>query len=431
MKTISTLALAAVLATGIGGAALVAPAAAQKNKKDDGKGGLKLTPAVQKPASDAQKAIQAKDYATADPLLAAAEAAVATEDDKYIVAALRYDLEAGKIRAAQTANPNAPVDEQVLVKPLDSLIANTRTPPEQRGQYVYRRGWLAFNARQYPNAIQYFNQARQLGYTDPDLDLQITKAKLESGDVGGGLTDLASVVDKQTAAGQKPPESYYRYGVAKANAAKMGPETLVWLKKWIAAYPTPKNWHDVVFVYGIQQGSVAKLDNQQLIDVWRLLRAARALADQAEYREYAQKVYDRGLPNETKTVLNEGMASGKLTGSADAKQMLTLATAALRNEPANATLETRAKAGANGSLAAQTGDSYLGQDNYPKAAELYRLALQKGGVNADEVNTRLGIALAKSGDKAGAKAAFDLVKGAPRSDIAALWTTWMENPPAV
>jgi len=58
------------------------------------------------------------------------------------------------------------------------------------------------------------------------------------------------------------------------------------------------------------------------------------------------------------------------------------------------------------------------------------VALQKGGVDADEVNTHLGIALAKSGDKAGAKAAFDAVKGAPRAGIAGLWNAYLATPTA-
>ena len=103
---------------------------------------------------------------------------------------------------------------------------------------------------------------------------------------------------------------------------------------------------------------------------------------------------------------------------------------AIRNEGSLASTETKAKAGANGTLAAQTGDAYLGQANYTKAAELYRLALSKGGVNADEVNTRLGIALARGGDKAGASAAFGSVKGTPRADIAGLWTAWLGSAPA-
>ena len=51
-------------------------------------------------------------------------------------------------------------------------------------------------------------------------------------------------------------------------------------------------------------------------------------------------------------------------------------------------------------------------------------------MDADTVNTRLGIALARSGDKAGAKEAFAQVKGAPRADIAAFWTTYVDQAPA-
>ncbi|WP_331041741.1 hypothetical protein [Sphingomonas sp.] len=431
MKTLSRLAFAAVLASGLGTTALVAPAVAQKKGKAPA--GPTLTPAVQKAAAEAQKAMQAGDMATAETQLVATEAAAApstNEYDKYVAAALRYDFETSKMRTALTANPNAPIDQTVLMKPLEVLIANPLTPAEARPQYLFRRGTLAFNARQFPQAVQYYEQARTAGYKDPELDLQIAKAKLEGPDVKGGLADLNGAIERQVAAGQKPPESFYRYGIQRANAAKMGPETLVWLKKWIAAYPTAKNWRDVIFVYGLQPGSIAKLDNQQQIDLFRLLRASKSLADQYDYREYAQKVYDRGLPAEAQTVLAEGFASGKLTGNGDAKSLQTAAANAQRNESPLGTLATQAKASANGKLASQTGDAYLGQDKYAEAAALYRVALQKGGVNADEVNTRLGIALARSGDKAGAQAAFGAVSAGPRADIAALWTTWLTTPSA-
>ena len=430
MNTISKLALAAVLASGVASAALIQPAAAQK-KKDDKAPGLKLTPAVQKPAGDAQKAIAANDLATAETQIAAAEAAAAagTDDDKYIVAALRFDLERSKLRAAQTANPNAPIDQNSLAKPLEMLIANPKTPAASLPQFNYIRGTLAFNARQYPQAIQYLERARQLGYQDPELDLRIANAKLEGPDVRGGLADLNAAIEKQTAAGQKAPESYYRVGLSRAVKAKLNPDQLTWLKKWVAAYPTSKNWRDAVFIYGLQgANSLAAPDNQQQIDLWRLLRAAGALADQYDYREYAQKVFDRGLPAEAATVLREGQASGKLAGNADAQSLLAAAQQRVRVDTPLATLSTQARASATGKLASQTGDAYLGEDKYTQAADLYRLALQKGGVNADEVNTRLGIALAKAGDKAGAQAAFSAVGTAGvRGEIAQLWLAWLNR----
>ena len=57
---------------------------------------------------------------------------------------------------------------------------------------------------------------------------------------------------------------------------------------------------------------------------------------------------------------------------------------------------------------------------------MYRQALSKGGVDKDEVNTHLGIALARSGDKAGAQTAFAAVTTEPRAGIASLWTTWLQ-----
>ncbi|WP_230480816.1 hypothetical protein [Sphingomonas sp. Leaf21] len=425
MKIIPKLALAAVLATSVSGVALAVPAAAEKKKEEAG--GLKLSPEALKAAQAAQPVLQQKNYAAADPLVSAVEAAAKTEDDKYIAAALRYELESGKLFAAQQANPNAPVDESSLAKPLDVLIASPSTPAADKPRYVFRRGALAYNGKQYPIALQYFQQAKQLGYQDPNLQMLIVKAKMDSGDVAGANTELASAIDQMNASGQKAPEDYYKYAIGRANKAKMVPETLAWMRKWIVAYPTAQNWRNALVIYGLQPGSLATLDKNQRLDLFRLMRATKSLADQNDYMEYAQYATDKGLPAEAEKVLNEGMASGKIpAGNATAKAMLAAATAKSRQEGSLAPTEARAKSAADGKLAALTAEAYYGQGNYAKAAELYRTALQKGGVDANEVNTRLGIALAAQGDKAGAKAAFDAVQGQPRADLAGFWKTYLD-----
>lgn len=430
MKTISKLALAAVLATGVSGMALSVPAMA-KDKKEEAKPGLKLSPDVLKAAQVAQPAILAKDFATAEPALAQIDAAAKTDDDKYIGAALRYDFEQQKLAAAQAANPNAPVNETVLAGPLDVLIANPSTPADMRGRYTYRRGALAFNGKQYPVAVQYFQKAKALGYTNEDLDLQIVKAKMESGDVKSGLADLDASVTAQTAAGKKAPEDYYRYAISKANAAKLKPETFAWLQKYAVAYPSPKTWRDVIVTFGLQQNGVVTLDETQKIDLFRLMRQTKSLADQNDYLEYADSVNRRGLPSEAQAVLKEGMAAGKIPATNTmAKTLLADTGTAIRNDGPLSGLEKKAATNADGKLAAGTADAYLGQDNYAKAIELYRLALSKGGVNADDVNLHLGIAQAKSGDKAGAATSFGAVKTSPRLETAQLWMSWMNAPAA-
>ena len=121
------------------------------------------------------------------------------------------------------------------------------------------------------------------------------------------------------------------------------------------------------------------------------------------------------------------MASGKLPATnANSKALLAESATAIRDEGSLAGQEKSAAASANGKLASQVADAYLGQGNYAKAIPLYRTALTKGGVAADEVNTHLGIALARSGDKAGAASAFALVTTEPRAGIAQLWTTWLQ-----
>jgi hypothetical protein len=425
MKIISHVALAAVLASGAVGLTLSAPAAAQK--KDKKEAGLKLSPDVVKSAQPAQAALQAKDAATAEPLVA--EAAAKTDDDRYIASVLRLQLAQIKINAAQQANPNTRADSTALVAPLDALIANPKTPPADRARFYYIRGQMAYEGKQYPVAIDYITKARELGHTDPQMTLFLTRAKIDSGDVAGGTAELEKAIAEKTAKGEKAPEDWYRFAIAQSHKKKVKDQTLTWLNKYVAAYPAPKTWYEALTTYGVQQDSVAKLDRQQLIDLFRLMRATGGLNDQYFYLEYAQKAQNAGLPFEAQSVLKEGMANGKIpAANTEAKAMMTEVAQSIRNEGSLSALEAKAKAGPNGSLAMQTGDAYLGSDNFAKAVELYRLALSKGGVDADTVNTRLGIALARMGDKAGAQTAFAAVKSVPRAEIAQFWTTYLTLP---
>jgi tetratricopeptide (TPR) repeat protein len=428
MKSISRAAIAASLMAGVAGFALSAPAAAKDKKEEAKPAALKLSKEVQGPASAAQKALAAKDYATATTSLTAAQAGAKTDDDRYIVAALQLQMEATKIQDARAADQ--PVNEEGLKAPLDALIANPKTPATDLPKYNYQRGIMAVNAKDTAGALAFFQRAQQLGYNDPNLSLQMVKLKMDAGDVAGGAAELEKAIDAQTAAGQKPSEELYRYAIAKTNQKKMGPQTAGWIKRYVVAYPSPKTWRDGLVTYGMTQSSAVTLDKAQKVDLYRLMRATKALADQYDYENYAQWTYDMGLPYETKAVLTEGKANGKIpASSASANDLLRVANQAIATEGSLAPVEAKAKAGANGRIALNTGDAYLGMGNYAKSIELYRVALEKGGVDADTVNTHLGIALANSGDKAGAKTAFAAVKGAPRADIASLWTIYLDNPP--
>ncbi|HEX8389052.1 MAG TPA: hypothetical protein VF636_08555 [Sphingomonas sp.] len=427
MKTVSKALMSALLLTGVAAGAIVAqPAAAQKNKKVEGPAPPKLSKEVQAPAAAAQTALKANDVATAEPLIAQAEAAAKTDDERYVGAALRVELESKKIAAQQAANPNATLDETRLAAPLDVLLASPRVDQAQKARLAFARGRIAYNGKAYPQAVQYFQQAQQLGSTESQLGMLIAQAKELGGDRAGALADVQAQLRQASASGQKAPEEQYRYALARA--IKVPGQGLPAMVQYLQAYPTAKNWRDMVITYGFANDGLVKLDTPQKIDLFRLMRASKSLADQYDYLEYAQKTRDRGLPAESLAVLREGTAAGKLpAANTEVKAMTAEVTRQAAAEGSLTGLETKARAAGDGKLAAQTAEAYLSQGQYAKAAELYRAALQKGGVNADEVNTRLGIALANSGDKAGAKAAFGAVQGAPRKDIALLWTTWLDT----
>ena len=456
MMKFSKLALVALMATGAGSVALAAPAVAQKNKKQEAPG-FKLSKPVMAIAANGQTAlrtasssIQAAQAATdpatkqaalataqqniaiAEPVIAQVEAAATTDDDKYVAAALRYDLENSKLALGQATNPKAPIDETPLAKPLDTLIAATSTPAADRAKYTYRRGVLAFNGGQYPTAIEYLTRAKQAGYTDANLDLLLVKAKLQGGDAAAGLNDFDAMIKTQEASGQKAPEEYYRFGIARANQTKNVPLTISLLQRYIAAYPSPKNWREVLFTYGLQRESAVKLDPAQQLDVFRLMRQTNALADQYDFEEYGNLAYNRGLPTESQSVIKAGLASGKIaSGSRISTGLITDSATAIKTEGSLSGLEAKAKAGKDGKLAQQTADAYLGEGNNAKAIELYTLALTKGGVKDDEVNLHMGIAQFRLGQATEAAASFDKVQGQPLAGIASFWKIALKTNPAV
>ncbi len=220
------------------------------------------------------------------------------------------------------------------------------------------------------------------------------------------------------------PEAWYRVVVSQTYKAKDYAATNRYMRAMIGDYPTPTNWRDALVLYR----DAAKLEPTMAIDVYRLMRAAKALDGERDYYEYALFVDQRGLPGEAKAVIDEGYALGKAPKTSKAISDI-YATSSAKIAADRASLAKSAGAAnnaANGRVAANTADAYLGYGEDAKAAELYRTALSKGGVDNDAVNTHLGIALARQGQTADAKAAFAQVKG-PRAEIASYWMTWLDQ----
>ncbi|ODP38499.1 tetratricopeptide repeat protein [Sphingomonas turrisvirgatae] len=417
MKSVSKAALAAVLLMGVPAFVAGSPALAQKKKEEAG--GLKVSDAWRKSAAEVQKLVEAKDWAGVKARIDALDAVSQNDDEKYYAASFRLAAAAGS-----NDNPSA-------IRALDVLLANPKTPQAELGKFNYFRGDFAYQAKQFPAAAQFFTKARDLGFQPQgtNLNLRIAQAQLDGGQVAAGAAAIDTAIKAEEAAGRKAPEAWYKVVVSKFYTAGDKANAAQWLARQVAAYPSPEAWRSSLMVY-MEQASAkgATMDADLRLDVLRLIRAAKGLAGESDYYEYADAAQRRGLPWEVVSLFDEGRATGKI--SKPNPRLDPLYTQAIARQKAEVSLtaeEKRAAGAANGAVAMSTADAYLASGNNAKAVELYRLALQKGGVDTALVNTRLGIALARSGQKAEAKAAFASVTSGPRAELARFWTAWVDQ----
>ena len=415
MKTFSHMALGAALVLGVAGGAMTdaTPAFAQKKKeKEAAAKGPKLSKPVAALLSQAQAQQQAGNHAGAIPLLQQAQAVPeATTEDKLWTSKLL-------INSAQATKNN-----QLLQQSLEAALATNMVTPQEEVSFRGALRSLALQANNYPLAIQQAQRLVQLAPTDPKLQYELAGVYQMAKQPREAFAAIQKSIEAAKAAGQPVPEDHYKLAAKLALDNNMPAEFSAASSAWVAAYPSPANWRAVLSLF---QDS-AKLDDQGSLDVYRLMHTTGSLGSEKDYFEYAEAANRRGLPGEAKMILDEGLSKGMLSaGKPYTKELQAVVNPKVSRDKASlAGLEGEAKRGANGKLALSTGDAYLGYGNYAKAAEMYQTALQKGGVDAATVNTRLGIAHAKAGRKAEAEAALKAVQGGPRQQLAQYWLMWL------
>jgi hypothetical protein len=405
MKFVSTLALSAVLAAG-GFAA--APAAAQKPAKAQAPAERKFT--FSKEARQALAALQTAVKAKAADVpqkLAAAQAAAKTTDDKYIVAKLQLEhaLAVGD-KAGQKAAVNAilasggadATETATLNQYLAAEAANSGDPVATESYYSQR---LAANAN------------------DITAIVNLASAKVTLKKDAEALALLQRAISLTKASGKNAEETWYRNAVVLADRQKNKAVAAELANEALRLYPNKENFNNLV---ALSQPIIAK-DEEAFVDLLRLMQLTGNMKGSTDYLRLAQHFeYTRNW-GEAKSVLEEAARAGK-TSAAHSALLTKVSSRIAEDKAALPGAETKARAAANGGIALSLADVYSGYGDYAKAADLYRVALQKGGVDANLANTRLGITLAKAGQRAEAEAAFRKVTGV-RAPLANLWLAWM------
>ena len=403
-RSIAKLSLVALVLTATVG---ISPALAKK-AEETAVGGYKLTRSVQSSIAQAQDALQAGDAITALAQIQNAEARIRTEDDRYVTNMVKYNA---AVQAGRTVMAN---------EAIAALVAANRVPPADMAKLLVAQG-KAVRLVDHRRAETIFAQAARMKPDDGDILVMLAGSQAENGKPAEAVATMARAIAAKKAAGQAAPESWYTRAVAIANDGKLVDQTSDAAQALVTAYPSAENWHDAVTL-----SRMLVTDTGTKLDLLRLARATGGLRGESEYLDYAAAATAAGYAGEAKAVLAEGAQRNildktatppKAKGKAPAKAPATVAQSALPG------LVKQAKASATGKAAMTAADAALSFGDYAQAAELYRLALSKGGVDTATANTRLGIALARSGDKVGAAQVLAQVTG-PRAAAAKLWTAY-------
>lgn len=425
IKSSSRLAMAAALGLAVSSFGLSAGPAHAAKGGGNSKAFVEAAMPLQKKleALEAQKKAGASDEALqaastdAKPMLDAAMAAASTPQDKLLAGQFGVTLGGlnGDLKARQQG--------------AQMMIDSGQLKPDQLAQFQFYLGNFAYGNGDFQTAANALKASADAGYQNEALVPLLIQSYAKAGRAAEGLSTARAVIETRQKAGQAIPEDWLKRANAVAFEAKSGPDAIAFSTALVDQYPNDFNWlsaTQVVRTFG-------QFDPQATLDLFRLMDRSGALNAErqyviGEYKEYIETADPRKFPGEVVSLVDKGMAKGILKSSDTwATEAKTAASGRIAADKASLPgLMKEASSSADGKTALIAGDVALNYGNAADAEKMYALAAQKGGVDANVANTRLGIAQYDQKKFAEARASFAKVTG-PRQTLAKLWTVQIDN----
>jgi len=354
---------------------------------------------------DLQTAVTNKDVANIPAKLAAAQALAETKEDRYLIARLQ-------LQAAAGANDNAAMETAIA-----AVAASNYLDAGRLSDLYVALGGTYYKGKLYPQAAAAFQKALAINPQNRDAGTMTAEALLGAGQKAEAAAAFQRLIQARSAGGQKPEENLFQRAVAVAYEAK-SPAAIDLARQWVAAYPTPSSWSDSIAIYrNLNLG-----DAEATLDLLRLKQTLGILSA-PEYAALAGAATDQLIFDEAQSVLDAGLAAKKIDpASASGRDLIGVLK--VKAKPTAADLGEAMKIAANGKALMRIGDNYAALGDYAHAVEAYKLAMGKPDGDLAVANLHIGMALARSGDKAGAAAALNAVTG-PRAEIAKYWLTYL------
>ena len=372
------------------------------------KGTVKPSAKALKALVDLQKAVDSNDTANIPAKVAAAEAVASTKEDRYLIGQMR-------LKAAVAAKDNAG-----MASAIDAIASSGYEAAPQVAQLYMALGSSLYSQKQYAQAAAAFQKGSTLDPNNTDILLNLGEAEFAQGQAANAVGTFQRAIQLKVASGQKPEEALYKRALGVAYDAKL-PGAVELARQWVAAYPNANSWRTAIAVFRNQSHQ----DVEGTLDLLRLMQATGAMSTPGDYALYAESAADQSNYNEAQAAIDAGVAA-HIVNPSDSEFRDIVAGLKGKAKPTAADLEAALKMSPNAQAVLRIGDRFYAMGNYGKAAEVYRQALGKPGIDKDVANLHLGMALARAGDKAGATSALNAVTGG-RADVAKFWELYVQQ----
>ena len=307
---------------------------------------------------------------------------------------------------------------------LTDMFKTSSVPKKDAPRLRYVAGYLSYVVGNYDDAFAQLDYARTLGYDGIDATMLRADIYLRKNKAKEARPFVRDALARQRASGQAVPAAWYDRAISLAYAAGDWAEVGSLYRERLTHYGSAPEWRSALANYLTAPGT----DAQPQLDLYRLQAANGAMASERDYQAYAQLAEKAGNYAEAKAIIEAGRSAAKLTQTqaVTASLMKSVTPKAAKEIAALPAAAKKAAAAKDGSAALAVADSYFSLSQFPQAVGMYRLALSKGGVDQGKGNARLGIALARSGDLAGAKTALAQVTG-NWANVAGFWSVWVDQ----
>ena len=355
-----------------------------------------------------QTAVAAKDSATIPARVSEAQAVAKSNDDRCFIAQMQ-------VKAAIDVN-----DYKAVPAALEAQLASGSVPATRVATLYEGLAQSLDNAKDLTGAGNAYERAVALDPSRVGSVIMLAEVRAKQNRVADALPLYRKAIALENAAGRVADSKWYGRALSVAYGAK-NPMSYGLSRDWLMAYPSTTNWRDAIGIYSNLSGA----SDDVMIDLYRLQRLTKSLSGESAHVRYANAAITKGFAGEAKAMLDESFATKAVDPTrASMKSFYALATSRAAGD--RASLDGQSKAALANPAAKPAmvlGEAYFGYGDYVKAAALFRAAQGKSGVDAELANLRLGMALAASGDKAGAAAALAKVTG-PRAEVARYWETY-------